>query len=126
MSDYDKKVGSLSQLVELVRTSTAAKRGTVGTSGGSPQAPAAAGPRDVEDLKRRLKGALGGIDARAKDAARDGRRALVREIVLWEFGGGLAAHPEFAAMLEAVEGAVAADARLAEKFARVIAELKQG
>lgn len=51
-------------------------------------------------------------------------RAVVREVLLWEFGQEFRDHPEFAAIVDRVAEAVADNPRLSRDIAAVLSHLK--
>lgn len=127
MIDGSNKIGSLSRMLELVRLSGAkrSERATLQGEKAPPRNSAPAVPRDMEVLKARLRRQVEGVDLEDDASVADGRRAILREILVWEFGEAIRNHSEFTTMIETIEKAMTANAGAQEKFAVVLADIKK-
>jgi len=80
----------------------------------------------MEALHGRLTAALATTDLGSEPGRRDAGRALVAEVITWEFGPAIREHGEFASMVDAIESSLAREPRLAGRLQQLLGELKLG
>ena len=87
-------------------------------------APKPANPRDVAELRRQLVDLVRGKDIGDPDTVRRLRPAVVRSMLLWEFGAELREHPEWQPMFDGIVAALEADPRQVRGFESLLADLQ--
>ena len=92
--------------------------------GSRTDAASAPAPRDVEALRAQLVDLVRGKDIGDADTVRRLRPAVVRSMLLWEFGAELREHPEWQPMFDGIVAALEADPRQVRGFAALLADLQ--
>lgn len=81
--------------------------------------------RDLKNLRVRLTDLVGEIDLGDRQAVLQIRRPLLQEIVTWEFGTDIVRDPGYGRMIDAIEQAIDADPRMADRLRMLIRHLKR-
>jgi hypothetical protein len=124
----DNTIGRLGQIVDLIRATDKqrAERAAEPQATDAPRQGAVTRQpvRQMDELRVRLVEALRAIDPDDPGSLKQGRRAVIRDIVLWEFGESLTEHPEFSRVLGTIESAIETDEGALATFTTLITELK--
>lgn len=83
----------------------------------------AAGKRDTNVLRERLKSSLQALRKSGQDFEALAPMVTVQEILRWEFGNQVLEHAQFQTVVQSVSGKLAGDERLGPALRAIIAEL---
>lgn len=108
------------------RRTEGARRRDRPPEGGRTESPRPSGPRDVDALRRQLVDLVRGKDIHDPDTVRRLRPAVVRQMLLWEFGAELREHPEWQPMFDGIVAALEADPGQVRRFETLLSDLQAG
>lgn len=83
------------------------------------------GPRDIAALRRQIAEITRQVDATDPDAVKAVRPRIVREILLWRFGGELREHPDWQPMMEYIVATLDSSTNNAAQLKKIISQLKR-
>lgn len=86
----------------------------------------AAKGRSLDNLRARLRVRLTRLKHESSDYERQAPEVAVREVLAWQFGEEVTAHPAFGRVAREVAGAIDPAGRIGGQFAKLLAELRVG
>lgn len=120
------RLSSTSSLIAALRAEVSSRTERAARTDSAPAMPRRAdSPPKVADLRRQLVELVRSVPAGDADALLALRPAVVRAVLLWEFGPALREHPDWQPMLETIVGTLASDDRQTHNFLALLEDLRR-